>query len=55
MMVFLAIKRSISDLVRGEFIDSDNAKTYFDTIEVKSKEFEKAETITLMNTLITTK
>ncbi|XP_048443089.1 uncharacterized protein LOC125478701 [Pyrus x bretschneideri] len=54
-MALLVIKRSTSDLVRGAIIELDNAKAYLDSIETKFKESEKAETGTLMNTLITTK
>ncbi|XP_070679321.1 uncharacterized protein [Malus domestica] len=54
-MVLLIIKRSIFDLVQGAITELDNAKAYLDSIEAKFKESEKAETGTLMNTLITTK
>ncbi|KAB2608710.1 hypothetical protein D8674_011878 [Pyrus ussuriensis x Pyrus communis] len=51
----LVIKRSMSDLFRGAITESDNAKAYHDSIEVKFKESKKAEKGTLMNTLNTTK
>ncbi|XP_048423749.1 uncharacterized protein LOC125469841 [Pyrus x bretschneideri] len=54
-MALLVIKRSMSDLVQEAITESDNAKAYLDSIEAKFKESKKAETRTLMNTLIATK
>ncbi|XP_068331583.1 uncharacterized protein [Pyrus communis] len=55
IMVLLVIKRLMFDLVQRAIIELDNAKTYLDSIKVKFKEPEKAESSTLMNTVITIK
>ncbi|KAB2623419.1 hypothetical protein D8674_039410 [Pyrus ussuriensis x Pyrus communis] len=55
ILYIILIKRSMSDLVRGAITESDNAKAYHDSIEVKFMESKKAENGTLMNTLNTTK
>ncbi|KAM1263710.1 hypothetical protein ACFX2G_029301 [Malus domestica] len=49
----MIIKRSMTDVVRGGFLDATNAKEFLASIEEKYKESPKSETGNLMNSLTT--
>ena len=51
-MALICMKKAMTEAVKGGIPDSDNAKEFYNSIALKYKESDKAETGNLMNKLI---